>query len=932
MYENIEVQESNFCIGPQTGTFCSVDVSGSEVLMNLKNDSGTLIRSYTFYPSSSILNNTTNDCFKSLIYIGPTNLATVFSNLTFYTLENYRIIYCYNCGNEIVVDSDQYNDCPNCGESNANEDVEYFYKNIIRRWKSNSSAQRLELDDTIIKIGDYCEISSGYIDDGNFYNSNSLSVQNIILSFADNTTSGTGEITVSNGDVVEPGDVMMLGPSNDFDNQNAIEYVYVTSVDGDDVTISGVEWPYATKYEYLSGDDIYVFRDLFLFNSPEQDTINIRAESEYVSDFGTLCRINYFDGSLIECNSSGVYFSINTSRWNTAYSALSFVHSVNMLTVDVDNNYLVIRSQNFNNIEPLSKSIISIYDIEFSGNTVYRLQDRVVKKFDDGNKVLTNWSSYNYCSDSLIPYAASVTVYAQPNSVVLKNDTTSLTAVVRDQFGVGLINKNVNFYKTGDIDSYFTPVDGYGLTDTNGVVHIDFTSGSFYNGVNEITVRADGSSVDTGSEYVWSKMYIESYVSCDGHGYVFQDKEFLSDGYVYCIASGVENYGYVYCPASNVPVGGIFSINEDHSLPYVRLAQILIPYLKNYSDEELEDLDSVGCVDTFIFQGNLYGDEFDGYVEQWDEYEGSHGLDQVIISRHLDDENNKDTVDINQFTFVIEAVPPLWSEKNNRNTRIWIKLRPFITSLNQSTLVFKIREVSYAGDTGWVDIASDGSVSIFDAGGGLFGIEFNWVNTWTFHHNAVVYVHIEVYDNAVIPNLIILDYWFKIIPDYNKPYIVNENPDRGEEDVSVSTNIEFDIMDAGSGVDIDSFEFFVNYRGINDYVVTTVSGGYHIFYDAINDFNYGDIVEISVLANDLSDYNNLLQDYWVFYCGESVGPWFDLNNYLPGLCKRGVDKYTKSVSFQVYDVGSGVDSDSIVVHIGGKKRNVTIVPVIYRRS
>jgi len=65
-------------------------------------------------------------------------------------------------------------------------------------------------------------------------------------------------------------------------------------------------------------------------------------------------------------------------------------------------------------------------------------------------------------------------------------------------------------------------------------------------------------------------------------------------------------------------------------------------------------------------------------------------LSQTYISRHLSS-GHKDDVDIDQFKFIEDAIPAFWSEKNSVETNIWIRLRPFAYSLNQSTLIFRVR-------------------------------------------------------------------------------------------------------------------------------------------------------------------------------------------------------------------------------------------------
>jgi len=327
-------------------------------------------------------------------------------------------------------------------------------------------------------------------------------------------------------------------------------------------------------------------------------------------------------------------------------------------------------------------------------------------------------------------------------------------------------------------------------------------------------------------------------------------------------------------------------------------------------------------------------DEFNNEVPVFQDKERSNDLQlsQTYVSRHILT-GHKDDVDIDQFKFIEDAIPAFWSEKNPTNTNIWIRLRPFAYDLNGNSLIFRVKEISYAGDTGYTDVVSLCVVTPFDAGGGLQGLDILYNPVSDFHHNGVVYVSIEVYDNAPVPNIILTDYWFRIIPDYKAPYIINENPAREEEDVVINTNISFDIIDAGVGVDIDTLELHVNARRIQTHTVSVISGGYHVSYNPSKDFNYGEVVEITIKIRDASDYQNMLYDMWRFYIAGSTGPWIDRGSFNPRNCERGVYRKRTGISFNVYGIDdTGVDQESILVTIGGKERNVIIMPIIYRQE
>jgi hypothetical protein len=289
-------------------------------------------------------------------------------------------------------------------------------------------------------------------------------------------------------------------------------------------------------------------------------------------------------------------------------------------------------------------------------------------------------------------------------------------------------------------------------------------------------------------------------------------------------------------------------------------------------------------------------------------------------------------VSINQFIFVEDAIPKFWSEKNPIDTNIWIRLRPFAFDLNPATLKFYVKEVSYEGDTGYVDMAPYLTVTPFDAGGGIDGLDVLCNPPVDFHYNAVVYVRIEVYDSAATPNFIWVDYWFSIIPDYRFPYLENLNPSREQDNVPVDTNIYFEIKDVGVGVDIDTLEMTVNSRIVVPTSVTKVDDNHYIVdHDLADDLQFNKSVLVNVKVRDLSGNANLMNDSYRFYTTPSEEVWYV--DFEPGECKRGMPRYS-SIRFITLDAGSGVDKETIRVQVLEREatEKFNIVPIVYRIS
>ena len=310
-------------------------------------------------------------------------------------------------------------------------------------------------------------------------------------------------------------------------------------------------------------------------------------------------------------------------------------------------------------------------------------------------------------------------------------------------------------------------------------------------------------------------------------------------------------------------------------------------------------------------------------------------------------------VRLDQFIFVEDAVPGFWTEKNPRETDIWIRMRPFAFSLNGDTLKFFVREVYTIDDVyydtgyynvieryGWPPNNDRVTLAYFDAGGGALGIEFTYDHPDIYHHNSIVYVHIEIYDTAAEPNYIYTDYWFKVIPDYKSPYLENEDPSREEDQVALDTKLYFEVKDDGEGVDIDTLEVYINSRIIyhsgmpynpNTVIEKVNLSHYKVTIDLPYDLQYGKDYSVGVRVQDISDNKNMLRDSYRFYTRHSEVPWF--TDFDPKLCKRGMPRF-RDVSFVVLGGGDGVDEQTIriQVHDQDVTKKSKITPVIYRVS
>jgi len=962
-YENIEITNSNFCLTPQIGTIGTIDTTNPTTVLRVKNTAGGLISDYAL--SSNIINDVV-----SVEYVGPINLDGFIDDVEFFTLESIPTLDGF--GN------------PTGGSS----------KCIIKRWELDVSSSLLNLKQQIVK----------YTTGNYYYDASGMAVEHYHREFLTSHQGGINYLDIDSSDKIESGSKLFLGPSTDGDNEDATETVIVSHVTGDRVYLNG-----NTKYQYVSGDPITFYNNIYLIS-----------KLGYGGDVtkGTIFKLSAYTGSLKEYGNKGEYKNIVAARWSTISSAVAVVNSTQLLFIRPYDSYLNWRSMSLNNLEDDAQTtVIPVHDIVFDNYKIYKLMNKATYYTDDlGNKQTYFWTMYNHQEDSLLPYTNSSVIYTKKAQLNGYNQYTDLNIQVRDQFNVGLRDVNVKTYKAGgDPGCLFTPLNGQAITDIDGKAVIGYTSGVDYTGLTEVTLRADKGSPYTQSEYVWDMIRLISNVEIVRHCILLQRekqedytwfrqiydpyknthyKRIVSDGssqleitepriYLICY-SYFSNEGGNWCEgtlhafqpeywplyvipgvqrtdAINSDGGGTWSwfpgeppfppghIYEKLPRPNILLqvvdfTQKRYKYVTGIKALKIKQPKYCWIYDRKEIGANKYIEDGLPPDTLIVTISGSSDLNfsQLKLSKHthiVDDQPYDElftNVRLNQFVFVSDAIPAFWSYKNQKETYIWVRLRPFAFNLDGDTLKFYVRElwtekdVHY--DTGYYEVTHLGTITYFDAGGGLLGIEFMYQPSQIFHHNASVYVHIEIYDTAAERNFISIDYWFRIIPDYNAPYLINMDPDREEDYVPIDKEIYFEIKDDGAGIDIDTLEVFINSRMVVPTDIVKASDyHYKITCDLSYDLQFNKKYTVGVRVSDVSESRNRLRDSYRFFTAESGEPWF--TGFDPRLCKRGMPRFT-DVSFVVLGTGQGVDEETIRIQV--HDQDVTdksnILPIIYRIS
>ncbi len=931
-YENIRLVQSNFCLGPQSGTICTIDMTNPQTVLRIKALGGSTIIDLSL--SSNILNSNVR-----LEYVGPSNLSEVRDDLTFFTFEKVSDSIC-----------------------------------MIKRWTTRIAYRELLLKEEVIKF------TSG----NERYNAIDFAVEYYHRKFT-RPNEYYNYLDMDSVENIKTGTRLFIGPSTDTTNLGATEAATVSHI----INYINGKRVYLTaplQYQYTIDDMITLYSYVYVYSSEGYANDNTK---------GTLFKLDAYTWNTVEIDTKAIYKRVTGSRWCPMAGSIASIIGPNLLFVKPYDSYLNWQSLFMNNVEANGNDIFQVYDVIFDNYSIYKLQKKITLKDDTGKKTTYTWDNYNIQADSLLPYSCSVTTWLNQSIIAGYNKNVDINVQVRDQFNIGLRDVYVNFYKQGDQDALFYPLSGAVTTDINGKAVMNYRSGVTYNGHTLITTRATGSSLSTGSGYTWTSNNIISYPNANPVVKIlFELRSFssvfgnLKQLWQHFRRIWVKNPSEIYWELPRISVfgksfftspGGDWgdTTNPDygnHFIPVAKVAQWLPMLYRGtaqtdsplYTDPGygfqiwpwnvdtvgphfignritlLNDFDSdsnIKCLTDFIIYrtAGITVLSFPPYaiIKQPDET-GHLQISQLKLSLHthwvdgIAYDELFTRVKLNQFVFVEDAIPKFWSEKNPIDTNIWIRLRPFAFSLNNSTLRMWVREDSYDGDTGYYEVTHSLTLTNFDAGGSMLGIEVLYNPPQDFLYGSLIFVRIEVYDRAYIPNFIYTEYWFKVTPDYKAPYLFNLSPDREDTEVAVDISIHFEIMDVGTGIDINSLECLLNsVRMDNNYLNIEVVSKYHIkvTYTPAEDLFFSKDYKVSVKVQDTSPNANRMNDSYTFYTADSTGVLIIDPN--PGVCKGGMNRF-QNVSVKVLADGNGVDVDSIRMQVFNKDVHPRILPIVYR--
>ncbi len=144
--------------------------------------------------------------------------------------------------------------------------------------------------------------------------------------------------------------------------------------------------------------------------------------------------------------------------------------------------------------------------------------------------------------------------------------------------------------------------------------------------------------------------------------------------------------------------------------------------------------------------------------------------------------------------------------------------------------------------------------------------------------------------------------------DSTAPYLANQDPAPDAVEVARDSNIAFDVLDAGSGVDPATLTVAVNGTEVTaSLVVTPTAGGLHVDFDPAGLFDYNEHVAVAVRVRD--NAGNELHEVYYFDATSDT--------QAPQVTNKAFDADAGTVSFNIEDDISGVDVSTLVFQVDG---------------
>jgi hypothetical protein len=189
----------------------------------------------------------------------------------------------------------------------------------------------------------------------------------------------------------------------------------------------------------------------------------------------------------------------------------------------------------------------------------------------------------------------------------------------------------------------------------------------------------------------------------------------------------------------------------------------------------------------------------------------------------------------------------------------------------------------------------------------------------SFRNGQVVYVWVAAEDfagNPMADSYSFTTVGSSTITDATPPYTSGWSPAKNATGAAVNTNIVVHVLDSGAaGVDFSTIVMKVNDEDVAC-AITGTSANYTVTYDPPSDFGYGQTVNVTVDALDLSNPPNAMTtDSYSFTTYIDTAPPYT-SGWNPAKNSTLVSAYT-SIVVHVKDDQAGVKQNTIIMKVNG---------------
>lgn len=625
----------------------------------------------------------------------------------------------------------------------------------------------------------------------------------------------------------------------------------VIGIVGNTVTLNA-----PTAFQYNTGDSVIYRKNIFVFNNYNGN--------------------NPIGGSLINLDqqNGGILYNISSNEWAqvTAASSLNgslwFVRNsqlYNFKPIGANSGYLT--SLLLNNINPNKQDTVKVFDIIISNSSIQKLQkERVnfntVSDQFEIEKGVNN--RYHLDEEFLASNFKSVTVKRELEHILLgENKTAQFKATALDQYNIPIFSRNLSVTEDdlyGTIEPGFeaivTNVSGQGITRYNSAVPLEKTFVLVT--IRDIITQVPG------------KFPLEQFDFIDGVCFINQQDSRFS-------IVPLEQRQLISSGVLNQTEG----INSDTFLTQRSSLTSKKPINQNTTFNTIP-------------------------INQVRNISNDCPLSQRAFLQ--------DITTINQFIFLLFALPLPFSIKNPLDTNILIRIIGFGTiPLDVPSLIFKVNGI---------DISEQVVVTPF--GGGL-QLDYNPIQN--FNYGSTVAIEISILDTDNPPNLISIDYTFDTIDDFLAPTLLELFPSNNSENNSTDTVIYAIIEEDETSLDLNSIKFFVEGIEVPFEIINITDISYQLLHRPMCSFTNNVNINVALEVSDV--FGNTLELQWSFKTRESSDVLFI--NKIPKECQVFVP-VDSTICVTALGKEDGIQIENSSLNISGKDVKFMLKPKVYRNK